>query len=471
MPNAEEHPAAAEVADEVDRRCRLAAGAPEVGERARERDVVDVVTRGLRHRALLPPPGHAPVHELRVAGEAVVGPKSHAFGDPGPEALEQRVGVLDKAQDRFHAVGVLEVDADRPAPAGQRVVVRAVEHERVHLTGAVDAHDVGAHVGEQHACERPGTDPGQLDDLDALQRSHDALPSPMVRRIYRGPAVRPEQRLRRGRRTLRATTLRPRPRTRSASEPCGGLTATSKSASSRPIVSRSCPDLVGQQVEPLRRVHVHRVHAVPARGAPERTDGPGPGSGDPDRRSRLLHRTGRERGCVHSQVPAVEVDALAAPQRVDDSQRLVESLGAHAVAPVLAECLVLLGRWPPEADADDDAPARELIEARDLAGELVRPPPRQRRHHRAETDPFRRQRDRRQRDRHIRGRLFEPDVVPDEEAVPTVCLGRRRELGQHSGVGEVAEDVHVDRVLHRSLLPAQGPTITRCGRAASPMWR
>ena len=65
-PNARNIAAAAEVADQVDRRRRLAARAAEVRERAGERDVVDVVAGGLRQRTVLAPAGHA--RRTRAAG-------------------------------------------------------------------------------------------------------------------------------------------------------------------------------------------------------------------------------------------------------------------------------------------------------------------------------------------------------------------------------------------------------------------
>src|SRR4029079_5986815 len=94
-PERHEHPAAAEVADKVDRRCGLATRPPEVRERAREGDVVDVVTGGLRHRAVLTPTGHPAVDELRIAGEAIVGAETEALGDSRPVALEGGVRLLD----------------------------------------------------------------------------------------------------------------------------------------------------------------------------------------------------------------------------------------------------------------------------------------------------------------------------------------------------------------------------------------
>ena len=100
-----EHPAATEVTDDVDRRRRLRARATEVRERATERDVVDVVTRGLRVRTVLAPAGHAPVDELRVPGEAGVRSDAEPLGDARPEPLDERVGLLDEREHGLDAVG------------------------------------------------------------------------------------------------------------------------------------------------------------------------------------------------------------------------------------------------------------------------------------------------------------------------------------------------------------------------------
>ena len=88
----EEHAAAAEVADHVERRYRRLAGPAEVREGAGERDVVDVVAGGLGVRAFLPPAGHAPEHELRVAGEALVGADAEPFHHARAEPFDERIG-------------------------------------------------------------------------------------------------------------------------------------------------------------------------------------------------------------------------------------------------------------------------------------------------------------------------------------------------------------------------------------------
>ena len=167
-----EHPAATEVADQVDRRRRLATGTTEVRQRAGDCDVVDVVACGLCHRTLLTPSRHAAVDQSRVAGKTHVGSQAESLGHARPIALDERVSLLDERQDEFDAVGVLEVDADGAPAAVQRLEVGLVERRRIDLLTAVDPNDVGAHVGEQHPRERSRADSRELDDLDALQRSH-----------------------------------------------------------------------------------------------------------------------------------------------------------------------------------------------------------------------------------------------------------------------------------------------------------
>ena len=73
QPVGEQHAAAAEVADEVERRHRLAAGLANRSQCACQADVVDVVAGGVGDRSFLAPAGHAAVDELLVARHAVVG--------------------------------------------------------------------------------------------------------------------------------------------------------------------------------------------------------------------------------------------------------------------------------------------------------------------------------------------------------------------------------------------------------------
>ena len=77
-------------------------------------------------------------------------------------------------------LGVLEIEADRPATTVQHVGGRRLGVAAHDLAGPVDADDVGAHVGEEHGAERTGPDAGDLEDGDSLEGSHGVRDLPFV---------------------------------------------------------------------------------------------------------------------------------------------------------------------------------------------------------------------------------------------------------------------------------------------------
>ncbi len=127
----------------------------------------------LRQRPVLAPAGHPPVDQLRVAGEAGVGPDAEPFGDAGAVPLDEDVGAFDQVEDAVGAALGLEVDEDG-ALVAVGDVVRRVDAER-RAAGPVDAYDIGSEVRQEHGRERPGADPRQLDGTDSCQR---AVPGP-----------------------------------------------------------------------------------------------------------------------------------------------------------------------------------------------------------------------------------------------------------------------------------------------------
>ena len=164
---------------------RLAGPARPV-QRAGDRDVADVVAGHRREWTVLAPAGHPPVHQRGVDRVAVGRAEPEPLGDAGPEALQQRVRPGDQVEHDLPAVGVLEVDGDRPAAAQHDVGVRA-GRVRAHVAGALDPDHVRADVGEHHRGERAGTDPGQLHHPHACQRTAHAsrivsAPSPQAAR-------------------------------------------------------------------------------------------------------------------------------------------------------------------------------------------------------------------------------------------------------------------------------------------------
>ena len=170
-PERQQHPAAGEVAQHVDRRRWLLAGATQRLERAGERDVVDVVPGGVRHRPVLAPAGQAAVHEPRVAGGALVGADAEALGDARPEHFEEHVGLLDQPQQRLDALRQLEVDRHRLlAPVhGRGRGPGAVDRPRG--IDPVDPQHLGAHVGEQHPAERPRAQAHHLHHPETVERT------------------------------------------------------------------------------------------------------------------------------------------------------------------------------------------------------------------------------------------------------------------------------------------------------------
>ena len=160
--------AATEIADEIERRNRHAIARANRMQRADQRDVVDVVTGGLRQRPLLPPAGHAAVHELWIGLEAFVRPEAKALHHAGPEAFDQCISFRHQLPGDLDVRGLLQVERDRAAAARQKIVFGFDGIAEIGRLGAIDADDVGAHVGEQHAAERPRADAGELDDFNSL---------------------------------------------------------------------------------------------------------------------------------------------------------------------------------------------------------------------------------------------------------------------------------------------------------------
>lgn len=159
--------AATEITDDVERHHRPAVGGADLVQQAGEADVVEVVPGALRQRPLLAPAGHSRVDQLRIAGEARLRPDAQPLGDAGPEGLDQHIGLLDHRQQRRHVAGLLQVQRHRATIAQQRRIGRRVGT----AARALDAHHLGAHVGEHHAAVGRRAQPGDLDDPHPVQRT------------------------------------------------------------------------------------------------------------------------------------------------------------------------------------------------------------------------------------------------------------------------------------------------------------
>ena len=136
------------------------------------------MTGSRRHWSVLSPPGHAAVDERRVAGHACLGSNAKPFDDAGAEAFEDDVGLLSETKHRFDSVRRLHVDGDRLAVAVEHIGRWRRGVATSGGAGAVDPQHVGAHVGKQHGGKWSGSDPGEFDDSDAVERTaHQRAPA------------------------------------------------------------------------------------------------------------------------------------------------------------------------------------------------------------------------------------------------------------------------------------------------------
>ena len=100
------------------------------------------------------------------------------FGDTGAEALDDDIRFGDQGDGLLSFVIAREVEGDAALAAVDRVEVRAVavHKRRAPRAGVVagirllDLDDVRAELGEGHRRVRPGEQPGEVDDPDAVQR-------------------------------------------------------------------------------------------------------------------------------------------------------------------------------------------------------------------------------------------------------------------------------------------------------------
>ena len=185
----EQHAAAGEVAEHVDRRGGRLAGPAQRLERAGERDVVDVVAGHRRPRSLLPPAGEPAVDQARVAGQADVGPDAEPLGDAGAPHVDQSVGAFDEPEHELRTRGVLQVDGDRALAPVQRVARR---RRRAWPCGPRRAGRCAARSrrGRRAACRRTARGRGRRTPAPASRRAgrrrSRRRPRPATRR---GPPV------------------------------------------------------------------------------------------------------------------------------------------------------------------------------------------------------------------------------------------------------------------------------------------
>ena len=152
----EEHAAAAEVADHVERRHRRLAGPAEVGQRAGQRDVVDVVARTTRRTGpSWPQPVMRPNTSFGLRARQTSGPTPRRSITPGRKPSMRASADSTSSSSASTPSGFLRSMAIERRPRLQHVAATASSGSRLaDVLGPVDADDVGAHVGQHHGAER-----------------------------------------------------------------------------------------------------------------------------------------------------------------------------------------------------------------------------------------------------------------------------------------------------------------------------
>ena len=109
------------------------------------------------------------------------GPIPKSFGDARTEPFDERVRTLDELEQGGRAVGMLEVDRHVASTTQQDVGGRRGGCRTTHRLRTFHTDHFGAHVGKQHRGERTGSDAGELDDADAVERACHRVPAAQTR--------------------------------------------------------------------------------------------------------------------------------------------------------------------------------------------------------------------------------------------------------------------------------------------------
>ena len=121
----------------------------------------------------VPVRGMRPVRRDRAMDQTGIASPQLFAGQPEPrhragsKALQQHVGVVDQCQEA-RTFGVVAQVQHHAAAAAQPHVVAGGVSEGI-AAGRLDLDDVGAVVGEQHAGDRPGDTPREVEDSDAVE--------------------------------------------------------------------------------------------------------------------------------------------------------------------------------------------------------------------------------------------------------------------------------------------------------------
>lgn len=165
----EQHRAAAEIADQVERRRRRLAGSADRRQRAGQRDIVDVVSRRPGQRPGLAPAGDPAEYQRGIAFEDHLGPQAQPLHGAGPEALDQHIGMVEDVEAGCAVFIPANVERQRRAAAIDDRVGPAI------AARAVYADHLRAQIGQQHRAMRSGADADEFHDPQPGKRAQTVV--------------------------------------------------------------------------------------------------------------------------------------------------------------------------------------------------------------------------------------------------------------------------------------------------------
>ncbi len=130
-------------------------------QRARQGDIVDVVACGRGVGSGLTPAGHASVNQRGIVRQQNVRAKTKPFHDARPKAFDQPVRRAHQFPHLRETFEAFEIRFKQFARTGERIA-------RVRRpAGAMNNDDLCTLIGQHHAAERTGTNPGHFNDANA----------------------------------------------------------------------------------------------------------------------------------------------------------------------------------------------------------------------------------------------------------------------------------------------------------------
>mgnify|MGYP003345831851 CR=1 FL=1 len=163
----EECTTAGEVAEQIQRCDRATRRRTDRSEYTGQRDVVEIVTRRGCQRALPTPTGHTTIGEPRVECVTVGGTEAESLHHTGTKTFDERIAARDELPRDVECCVFFEVECDAAATAAEHPMPRV----EAPCVVTIDADDVGAEIGEQHAGVRGRTDTGELNHANGGERA------------------------------------------------------------------------------------------------------------------------------------------------------------------------------------------------------------------------------------------------------------------------------------------------------------